>query len=202
MLEANDSMWATLLTSPISTQCPICGVSHVPELPCIILIFLSWVFILMTFTYCYKPARINSLDPAASPLTRWLLPFVISNIPKENDYSLTKWNRASANTISVASQSKEWLIANNVLENLREAPEKKDRGPFTSSTFCFLDCFGCDFVPPATNICIQLTICVFSCWVSEHSYRIHPRERIYWVLASMYADSRHGLCLASLISQI
>lgn len=79
----------------------------------------------MTFTYNYKPAWINSLDPPASLLTRWLLPFVISHIPKENDYFLTKWNRASVKTISVASQSKEWLIANNVLENLREAPEKK-----------------------------------------------------------------------------
>lgn len=157
----------------------------------------------MTFTYNYKPAWINSLDPAASLLTRWLLPFVISHIPKENDYFLTKWNRASAKTISVASQSKEWLIANNVLENLREAPEKKkNRGPFTSSTFCFLDWLGCDFVPPATNICIQLTRCVFSCWMSEHSYRIHPCERICWVLVSMHTDSRHGLCFASLISQI
>lgn len=120
-----------LKLSPTFTQCP-----HVWCIPCTraslhhFNFFCLGFFILMTFTYNYKPAWINSLDPAASLLTRWLLPFVISHIPKENDCFLTKWNRASTKTISVASQSKEWLIANNVLENLREAPGKKKTRTF------------------------------------------------------------------------
>ena len=50
-----------------------------------------------------------------------------------------------------------------------------------------------NFVPPGTNIYIQLEGIFFSCWMSDHSYRTQSGGRADWVLSSVYPEYGYGL---------
>ena len=55
---------------------------------------------------------------------------------------------------------------------MREAPGKEKTEGLLSQVY-FIPCIvpGCNFMPPVTNIHIQIIRHVYSCWISEHSYR-------------------------------
>jgi hypothetical protein len=168
--------------------------SYVPQHTCIILtFFFLGPFILTTFISNHNPLWIHFLDPVACLLTRWLLFFVISHIPKENGCSLVKWNWASANTISVGKQSKEWLMVSNVLGTCKRSSRIKERA-FNLRDILFPGLLWMWFCASCKkNICVQFVRYVYFCWMSEHSFRIHSCVRIYWKPASMYTGSEYGL---------
>lgn len=54
---------------------------------------------------------------------------------------------------------------------VREAPGKKGRRPLPQVSSVPWIVLGCEFVPLETNIYFQPIRVIYSCWMSEHSYR-------------------------------
>ena len=77
----------------------------------------------------------------------------------------------------VRTWSEELRTVSNALGNCERGSRRKGKGPLSQVHFVPWIVLGCDFCAPATNISTQFTRHVYSCWVSEHSYRTQSGER-------------------------
>lgn len=68
---------------------------------------------------------------------------------------------------------KEWPMVNDCLGSYRRASRNKSREPFTSGAFCSLDCSWTSCLLWQTFAFSLQDAC--SCWMSECSYRTHPK---------------------------
>ena len=79
-------------------------------------------------------------------------------------------------------------------ETVREAPGKKADGLLSQVHFVAWIALGCAFVPSVLNVHIKFIRPVYSCWMSEHSYRIQSGY------STLHLDM--VFCLAFMLPQI
>lgn len=91
------------------------------------------------------------------------------------------------NIQSVKIQLK-WYIPMTALGNCEKISRKKNgEDLLVQIHFVPWHNLGCDFLPPATNICIQFVKHDYFCWMSEHNYRTQCGEKYpeccdHWIL--------------------
>ena len=75
---------------------------------------------------------------------------------------------------------------------VREAPGNKGEGFVLQVHFVPWIVLGHDFVPSVTNIYVQFIRHVYSCWISDHSYRTQSGQ----------CTQNMAFCVAFMFSQI
>jgi hypothetical protein len=75
--------------------------------------------------------------------------------------------------VAVRTWSKEWPMMSNAWGTVGGAPGKKAEGLLPQVHFVPWIVLGHDFMPSVTNIYTSLIRHVYSCWMSEQSYRNH-----------------------------